>query len=175
MKRGHAVCIWFKGLAAWGVKVYTAEPGVDVTLFAPSKSVEEFSKMGKPNKQRGLSLQMGRRAGLSTKHKSSFITLILVLCPAWHSYTKIPQRDFMPRSEFKDVDWGFMLFINLLSLILAPRLSFHISFFALRTGLKRYVNSEPCRYFPRCRDCFPQMYQIRDLQCGCCIQNNKTI
>lgn len=155
MERGHAVCTRFNGLSAWGVKVYTAEPGVDVSLLASSRSVEEFSKMGKPNKQRGLSLQMGRRAGLSTKHKSSFITLILALCPAWHSYTEIPQRDFMPRSEFKDVDWGFMLFINLLSLILAPRLSFHISFFALRTGLRRYVNSEPCRYFPRCSGGFP--------------------
>lgn len=71
--------------------------------------------------------------------------LIYYPYPCIVSHLTLLQRDFVPRNQLKGVDRAFMLFINLLSPILALRLSFDISFFSLRMCLKRYVNPETLR------------------------------
>lgn len=93
--------------------------------------------MGKANKH-GLGCRWAN--ALTSFHTAQ--VLIYYPYPRIVSHLTLLQRDFVPRSEVKGVDRGFMLFINLLSPILALRLSFHISFFSLRMGLKRYVNPE---------------------------------
>lgn len=126
-------------LAAWGLWVYTAEAAGWCSPLGrvQIKQRVKQEKMGKANKH-GLGCRWAN--ALTSFHTAQ--VLIYYPYPRIVSHLTLLQRDFVPRSEVKGVDRGFMLFINLLSPILALRLSFHISFFSLRMGLKRYVNPE---------------------------------
>lgn len=128
-------------LAAWGLWVYTAEAAGWCSPLGrvqiKQRVKQKKKKMGKANKH-GLGCRWAN--ALTSFHTAQ--VLIYYPYPRIVSHLTLLQRDFVPRSEVKGVDRGFMLFINLLSPILALRLSFHISFFSLRMGLKRYVNPE---------------------------------